>query len=105
MKIFTLLAIRHRFYSEHKNIGAYELDLLERIGVRESAKDYLSVTDAMKLSDVGSPASIHRYIDTLEFCELIEKRFHGRDRRTKYLHLTPKSAKYFRKLEKAIENE
>ncbi len=69
--------------------------LLEVIAVQHSQGQALTVTDAMALAHVASPATIHRKLDLLREIGMIETHFEGSNRRTKYLKPTPQAAKYF----------
>lgn len=69
--------------------------LLEVIAVQHSHGHPLTVTDAMALSHVASPATIHRKLDLLREIGMIETHFEGSNRRTKYLKPTPQAEKYF----------
>lgn len=71
--------------------------LLERIACQHALDDPLTVTAAMALQDVASPATIHRKIDDLRTAGLVETEFQGDNRRTKYLTPTSKARKYFDK--------
>lgn len=58
----------------------------------------LTVTEAMELREIGSPATVHRKLDDLLIAGLIEHQYEGDNRRTKFLVLTPKSINYFNSL-------
>ena len=66
------------------------------------AEKPLSVTHAMALKKLASPATLHRKIDALREAGLIEQIFVGKNRRTKYLVPTKDTHAYFAKLSKAI---
>ena len=55
----------------------------------------LTVTEAMSLAAVASPATIHRKLDVLREIGMIDTFFEGKNRRTKYLCPTPQAEKYF----------
>ncbi len=71
--------------------------LLERIACQHALGEPLTVTQAMALQDVASPATIHRKIDDLRTAGLVDTEFQGDNRRTKYLAPTSKARKYFDK--------
>lgn len=98
-KIMKIMKLRHNFYVKYPELGATHLHLLERIGIHETDGKPLSVTAAMKLADVASPATVHRMLDDLEASGLVKKSFRGNNVRTKHLTLTMKSSKYFFKLD------
>ena len=72
--------------------------LLEVIAVHEANKNPLTVTAAMNLGHIASPATIHRKIDDLRIAGLVDTEFQGDNRRTKYLTPTPRARKYFDKV-------
>jgi len=72
--------------------------LLERIACEHAQGDPLTITEAMALHDVASPATIHRKIDDLRIAGLVDTEFQGDNRRTKYLTPTPKARKFFDKV-------
>jgi DNA-binding MarR family transcriptional regulator len=69
--------------------------LLEVIAVRHTQGQPLTVSDAMALTHVASPATIHRKLDLLREIGMIETQFEGSNRRTKYLRPTTQAEKYF----------
>lgn len=100
--LIKLMKARHDFYVKYPELGATHLHLLERIGMRDGENKPLTVTEAMKLATVASPATIHRLMDDLEFVGFIRK-FHARGNiRTKYLILGKKGWMYFRKVAKEM---
>lgn len=101
--IMKLLAVRHDFYADYPFLGAKDLHLLEKIAIHEHGGVPLTVTNAMAMSDIASPASIHRIMDRLEYYGLIERK-HEDDFRTKWLTLAKPGVKYFKKLEKVMES-
>ena len=80
------------------NAPAMDLDakkLLEVIAVRHAAEKPLTVTDAMALNSIASPATIHRKLDQLRELGMIYTVFEGKNRRTKYLVPTQAAHEYF----------
>jgi DNA-binding transcriptional regulator YhcF (GntR family) len=69
--------------------------LLETIAVRHAQGKPLTVTEAMAMAHIASPATIHRKLDVLREIGMIETQFEGSNRRTKFLVPTPQAAKYF----------
>jgi DNA-binding transcriptional ArsR family regulator len=72
--------------------------LLQLIALRHAQGNALTVTEAMVMSAVASPATIHRKLDALREAGLITQIFEGKNRRTKYLVPTPVADAYFAKL-------
>lgn len=72
--------------------------LLERIACEHAQGAPLTITEAMALHDVASPATIHRKIDDLRIAGLVDTEFQGDNRRTKYLTPTSKARKFFDKV-------
>jgi DNA-binding MarR family transcriptional regulator len=72
--------------------------LLNVIAVSYANGKALTVTQAMSLKSVASAATIHRKLDALIEVGLIEQRFEGKNRRTKYLVPTKLAEKHFSSL-------
>ena len=89
-------------HSAIKNIDATAMLLLNEIAVRNLEGKTITVTEAMSLSTIASPATIHRKLDELREAELIEQIFEGKNRRTKYLVPTKTANAYFDKMASAI---
>lgn len=86
------------------NIDYSALLLLNEIAVQHHDGKNITVTQAMLLSNIASPATIHRKLDELRAAGLIEQVFEGKNRRTKYLVPTKEADSYFAKMSKAITN-
>ena len=76
--------------------------LLDKILLRYTQDNPMTVSDAMALSNIASPATIQRKLDLLRESGLIEQVFKGKNRRTKYLVTTVLSEKYFKDLSDAM---
>ena len=85
-----------------RDIDSNALLLLNEIALQHLADKPLSVTHAMALKKLASPATLHRKLDELREAGLIEQIFVGKNRRTKYLVPTKDAHSYFAKLSKAI---
>ena len=85
-----------------KNIDSTALLLLNEIAVQHLDGKNITVTEAMLLSNIASPATVHRKLDELRKAGLIEQVFEGKNRRTKYLVPTKEADTYFSKMSKAI---
>jgi len=86
----------------NQELDTTAVKLLEIITVYHSKGEPLTVSAAMALSFMGSPATIHRKLDTLRKQLWIDLVHQGEDRRTKYLTPTPKANKYFDSLSKLM---
>ena len=80
------------------NLDSTAKALLERIACQHSQGEPLTITEAMALQDIASPATIHRKIDDLRIAGLVDTEFQGENRRTKYLTPTTRARKYFEKV-------
>ena len=80
---------------ELPNLDLVAKRLLEVIGVQHSQGKPLTVSDAMAMTQIASPATIHRKLDVLREIGMIDTYFEGKNRRTKYLCPTPQAEKYF----------
>jgi DNA-binding MarR family transcriptional regulator len=76
--------------------------LLQLIVLKHAQGHALTVTDAMAMASVASPATIHRKLDALREAGLITQTFEGKNRRTKYLVPTDAANAYFSKLGQAM---
>jgi DNA-binding MarR family transcriptional regulator len=89
-----------------ENAPAMDLDakkLLEMIAVRHASEKPLTVTDAMALDTIASPATIHRKLDQLRELGMIDTVFEGKNRRTKYLVPTQAAQDYFAQAGKVMQ--
>lgn len=85
---------------------AMDLDakkLLEVIAVHHAQEKPLTVTDAMALNTIASPATIHRKLDQLRELGMIDTVFEGKNRRTKFLVPTQTAHDYFEKVGQVME--
>jgi Fe2+ or Zn2+ uptake regulation protein len=90
------------------NANAPQIDLdakklLDVIGLRFNQKNPLTVTEAMALNHIASPATIHRKLDQLRELGMIDTVFEGKNRRTKYLVPTKAASDYFANMGKAVQ--
>jgi Fe2+ or Zn2+ uptake regulation protein len=79
-------------------IPSLDLDakkLLETIAVRNEQGKPLTVTEAMAMAHIASPATIHRKLDLLREIGMIDTHFEGTNRRTKFLVPTQQATQYF----------
>ena len=81
-----------------KELDATAVQLLEVCASKSHTGKRLTVTDAMKLQTIASPATIHRKLTQLIDADYLSLEYEGRNRRTKYLTPTQKSNDYFTKL-------
>lgn len=58
----------------------------------------MTVTDALAMTSIASPATVHRKLNDLREAGLIEQSFASNNRRTKYLTPTKAADKYFSNL-------
>lgn len=69
--------------------------LLEVVAIKESEGQRMTVTDAMHLYDLASPATMHRKINDLVELGYVSLQYRSGNRRTKYLSLTEHSMNHF----------
>ncbi len=84
------------------NVDSASLRLLEAVAVAYTQGSPLTVTNAMELKNIASPATLHRKLDALREAGLVEQEFEGKNRRTKYLVPTQAACKYFEKMGRAL---
>jgi DNA-binding MarR family transcriptional regulator len=85
-----------------ETVDSTALRLLEAIAVAAAQRNALTVTQAMQLSDIASPATIPRKLRALDDQQLIKFIYMGKDRRTKYLVATDKANNYFNEMGNAV---
>lgn len=73
--------------------------LLDVVAVNHANGSPMTVSDAMALSAIASPATVHRKLDDLRESGLIEQVFEGKNRRTKYLVPTAAAGDYYAHLD------
>jgi len=83
-------------------IDSTALQLLNERAVQHFDGETLTVSQAIAMKRIASPATLHRKLDELREEGLIEQMFEGKDRRTKYLVPTKAADAYFAKMSKAI---
>jgi DNA-binding MarR family transcriptional regulator len=69
--------------------------LLEVIAIKHSQGQDFTISDAMAMQHIASPATIHRKLDQLRISGLIDSAHEGTNRRTKFLKPTPQALSYF----------
>jgi DNA-binding MarR family transcriptional regulator len=96
--------LTHAVTSEWEGVGIdlLGLRLLEAIAIAHNQGAALTVTDAMALNGIASPATMHRKLTSLIEAGLIQQTYEGKNRRTKYLLPTNVAEKYFEKLGNAL---
>ena len=63
----------------------------------------MTISDAMALVHIASPATIHRKLDLLRDVGLVDTVYEGNNRRTKFLVPTPKAMSHFSGLGQAMQ--
>jgi DNA-binding MarR family transcriptional regulator len=84
------------------NLDLTALRLLEAVAVAYEKGSPLTVTNAMELKTIASPATLHRKLDALREADLVEQKFEVKNRRTKFLIPTHAAGKYFEQMGKAL---
>lgn len=87
-----------------KDVDATAMLLLNEIAIQHLDDKPMTVTEAMTLSSIASPATIHRKLDELREAGLIEQIFEGTNRRTKFLIPTKLANAYFDKMSEAMSS-
>ena len=78
--------------------------LLETIAIKSAQGQPLVVTQTMELSDIASPATIHRRIEILKKAGLIQVMQTEQNQKVKFLVPTQVSIDYFDKLGKLMSS-
>lgn len=78
--------------------------LLNHVGIHATLYNSpITVTQAMELTFIASPATMHRKVDDLLKAGYITLEYDGTNRRTKYLTPTAKAHKFFDGMSVAID--
>jgi DNA-binding MarR family transcriptional regulator len=86
------------------NIDVTALQLLNEIAVQHFDGKTLTVSQAIALKKIASPATLHRKLDELREGGLIEQTFEGKNRRTKFLVPTKAASTYFDRMSGAMHS-
>ncbi len=78
--------------------------LLEVLAVSAARGAPLTVSQAMELRSIASPATIHRKLRALIDGHLIVQQFEGMNRRTRYLVPTKNADKHFQQMGAVVES-
>jgi len=77
--------------------------LLNEIALQHFKQKPLTVSQAMNLSFIAGPATIHRKIKELQKTGLVVLSYSGLNRRTKYLIPTDTAYSHFKKMSEAMK--
>ncbi|PUE18027.1 hypothetical protein B9Z38_02955 [Limnohabitans sp. MMS-10A-160] len=84
-------------------LSPVEALLLEEIVLKQQAHQPMTVSEAIELSHLASPSTLHKKLSRLKSMALLTTENRDNDHRTKYLVLTPIAEEYFRALGKALQ--
>ena len=102
LKFLQNIASLESIQLKQKDLSPTAILLLNEIAVKDFEEQPLTVTQAMGFNALGSPANLHRKLDELLKAGMIEFRSVGKNRRTKYLHITQSAFDYFQTKSKAM---
>jgi predicted transcriptional regulator len=102
LKFLQNIAALEPIQLKYKDLSPTAILLLNEIAVKDFEDQPLKVTQAMGFNELGSPANLHRKLDELREIGMIEFRSVGKNRRTKYLHITKVAFDYFQTKSKAM---
>lgn len=80
------------------DIDADSRKLLELIALKHNQQNPLTISEAMALGHIASPATIHRKLDVLRESGMIYSAYEAGNRRTKFLRPTDQAYDYFNTL-------
>lgn len=78
--------------------------LLEVLAVSAARGAPMTVSQAMELKSIASPATIHRKLRALIDGQLVVQKFEGANRRTRYLVPTQIAEKHFQEMGTVVES-
>lgn len=96
------LNLKHTMEVEPSDLDLTSIKLLEICELKSYKNQRLSVSAAMNLKSISSPATIHRKLNQLIDAGYLTLEYEGKNKRTKFLTPTQKSHDYFTKLGKLI---
>ena len=102
LKFLQNIAALEPIQLKYKDLSPTAILLLNEIAVKDFEEQPLTVTQAMGFNALGSPVNLHRKLDELLKAGMIEFRSVGKNRRTKYLHITEAAFDYFQTKSKAM---
>ena len=95
LKFLQNIAALEAIQLKQNELSPTAILLLNAIAVKSFVQQHLNVTQALGIRALGSPANLHRKLDELLKAGMIEFRSVGKNRRTKYLHITQAAFDYF----------
>jgi len=99
LRFLSLVEVLDRSIFTHSKIDEVSKKLLEVIAVKDQQGSTMTVTDALILRQIGSPATVHRKLYVLLEAGWIDLVFKGKNRRTKYILPTIAANEYFERLD------
>ena len=101
---FRFLTLVAKLDHEHpvRELDIQTRQLLDLIAINHDQGTPLTVTTAMSLSSIASPATIHRKLEELKAQGLVDVQFQNANMRTKYLVPTAISKKRYEKLDREM---
>ncbi len=99
------LNLKHAAEINTEELDLTSLHLLEVCMLRCHFGNCMTVTEAMQLNKIASPATIHRKLNHLVELQYLTLEFEGKNRRTKYLTPTSKSHEYFSKMGDLLKDD
>ncbi len=104
--LFQYFKVMHAFESRQPfaRIGIDAMKLLEHIALQHASGQPLTVSQAMKLTSIASPSSIHKKIEKLRGEDLISHQFATTNRRTKYLTPSAYALKILAEMDHKLQN-
>lgn len=101
---FRFMALLGKLDDGHpvQDVDVQARQLLDTIALRHHQGAPLTVTTAMSVGDIASPATIHRKLEDLKAKGLVNFEFHGENKRTKYLVPTVVALKRYEKINREL---
>ena len=99
---FLSVALTHAKEAPMSQLDANETAVLEAIAIKEYEGESLKITDAMSISSLGAPATLHRRIARLRKLGAVSVVTDPVDSRIKTLVVTDAVRNYFERMGQAI---
>ena len=99
---FLKLSQALKWHPDGQDLTAPEMQLLEDIALRHFENRAYTVSEALALQHMGSPATLHKRLKRLCTGGLLRYERHPEDHRTKFLLVTPLAIAHFERMGDAM---
>jgi DNA-binding MarR family transcriptional regulator len=99
--------LKNSFANKPKNNSSVltlnEQHLLEQIAIRSEMSNPLKMSEACRMRQFGCASTVHHHIQNLSAAGLIFLVVNSKDRRQKFINLSPAGLEYFKQIEDCLD--